>query len=203
LALLSEIRRQFTAERHAKNEQMEKKCPSVFTLVPSRDFKQLETWVESVTKEEELELAFYCEHDSGWHATAHSLYRFTPDKEWFDLVKKSWNKLVAVTRYVGSLTKAIGKASKLVALEASGLAVEKLPEVSLSIAGTLSGALLREAPDIIDLEIRYLLERLIEHLDSKRSPTQPHNGGLQPYIIDDGRLLWLCGEHKKLYQGRG
>jgi len=203
LALQSEIRRQFTAERHAKNEQMEKKCPSVFTLVPSRDFKQLDTWLESFTKGEELELALYCEHDSGWHPTAHSLYRFTPDQEWFDLMKKSWNKLVAFTKYVGPLAKAIGKASKLVALEVAGMATEKLPEVSRSIAGTFSGELRgKDEPESIDIEVRYLLERLVEHLDSQRPPLEPRNGGLHRHIIDDGRLLWLCPEHKKLYQPR-
>jgi internalin A len=203
LALQSEIRRQFTAQRHAQNEQMEKNCPSVFTLVPSRDFKQLDTWLESITKDEELELALYCEHDSGWHPTVHSLYRFTPDQEWFDLMKKSWNKLVAFTKYVGPLAKAIGKASKLVALEVGGMAAEKLPEVSRSIAGTLSGELRgKDEPESIDIEVRYLLERLIEHLDSQRPPLEPRNGGLHRHIIDDGRLLWLCPEHKKLYQPR-
>jgi internalin A len=203
LALLSEIRRQFTAERHAKNEQMEKNYPSVFTLVSSRDFKQLDTWLESITKDEELELALYCEHDSGWHPTAHSLYRFTPDQEWFDMVKKSWNKLVAVTKYVGPLAKAVGKASKLVVLEGGGMAAEKLPEVSRFIAGTLSQALrVKDEPDFIDIEVRFLLERLIEHLDSRRPPLEPKNGGLHRHIIDDGRLLWLCPEHKKLYQAR-
>jgi internalin A len=203
LALLSEFRRQFTAQRHAQNEQMEKNCPSVFTLVPSRDFKQLDTWLESFIKGEELELALYCEHDSGWHPTAHSLYRFTPDQEWFDLMNKSWNKLVAFTKYVGPLAKAIGKASKLVALEVAGMAAEKLPEVSRSIAGTLSRELPgKDEPESIDIEVRYLLERLIEHLDSQRPPLEPRNGGLHRHIIDDGRLLWLCPEHKKLYQPR-
>jgi internalin A len=203
LALLSEIRRQFTAQRHAQNQQMEKNCPSVFTLVPSRDFKQLDTWLESVTQGEELELAVYCEHDSGWHPTAHSLYRFKPDQEWFDLVKKSWNKLAAVTRYVGPLAKAIGKASKLVALEVGAMAAEKLPEVSRSIAGPLSAELRgKDEPESIDIEVRHLLERLINFLDSKRPPLEPNNGGLHRHIIDDGRLLWLCPEHKKLYQPR-
>lgn len=49
LAVRAERRRLFTAMR----EQMEKTCPSVFTLVPSRDFKLLETWMESVTRAEE------------------------------------------------------------------------------------------------------------------------------------------------------
>src|ERR1043166_7550741 len=169
LALQSEIRRQFTALRHSQNQQMEKNCPSVFTLVPSKDFKQLDTWLESVTQGEELELAVYCEHDSGWHATSHSLYRFKPDQEWFDLVKKSWNKLVAVTKYVGPLAKAVGKASKLVPLEVGGMAAEKLPEVSRSIAGSLSAELRgKDEPETIDIEVRHLLERLINYLDSKR-----------------------------------
>jgi internalin A len=203
LALLSEIRRQFTAQRHAQNQEMEKNCPSVFTLVPSKDFKQLDTWLESVTQGEELELAVYCEHDSGWHPTSHSLYRFKPDQEWFDLVKKNWNKLVAVTRYVGPLAKAVGKASKLLALEVGGMAAEKLPEVSRSIAGSFSAELRgKDEPDSIDIEVRHLLERLISYLDSKRPPLEPNNGGLHRHIIDDGRLLWLCPEHKKLYQPR-
>jgi hypothetical protein len=79
-ALRSEMRRRFTEERRGRNEQMEKTCPSVFTLIPSRSFQQLGTWLESLTKAEELELTLYCEHDSGWHASAPSVYRFTPDQ---------------------------------------------------------------------------------------------------------------------------
>lgn len=203
LALQSEIRRQFTAQRHAQNDQMEKNCPSIFTLVPSRDFKQLETWLESITQGEELELALYCEHDSGWHPTAHSLYRFSPDQEWFDLLKKGWNKLVGVTKYVGPLAKAAGKASKAIWLEAAGLGIEKLPEVARSEAVKLTEALgQKEQFEVIDIETRFLLEQLINHLDLQRPATTPKNGGLHRHIIDDGRLLWLCPEHKKLYQPR-
>src|SRR5207249_8409664 len=102
-ALRSQMRLLHTQGINALNQQMENTCPSVFTLVPSRDFKVLDTWLESVTQGEELELALYCEHDSGWHATAHSLYRFRPDQKWFDSAKKNWNTLVKVTKRVGAL----------------------------------------------------------------------------------------------------
>src|SRR5262249_44259595 len=89
-ALRSEMRRLFTEDRRAERERTEKTCPSVFTLVPSRGFKLLDTWIESATQEEELELVLYCEDDSGWHATRHSLYRFRPDQAWLDSLKESW-----------------------------------------------------------------------------------------------------------------
>src|SRR5580658_2188734 len=97
---------------------MEKTCPSVFTLVPARDFRQLDTWVETVTESEELELALYCEHESGWHATAHSLYRFRPDQDWLVQLKGCWKALVKITTRVGPLTKAIGWAAQLHWVEA-------------------------------------------------------------------------------------
>jgi len=203
LALQSEMRRLATEQLRAQRERMEKTCPSIFTLVPSRQFKQLDTWFESVTQAEELELALYCEHDSGWHATAHSLYLFRPVQEWFDSMKKYWNRFASVTKYVGPLAKTVGRASGVIWTEIAGLGTEKLPEVLRSAAGAISSSLGRHSrPELIDFETRHLLEMLIGDLDAEQRRTGPKNGGLHPYIIDDGRLLWLCPEHLKSYQRR-
>jgi internalin A len=200
LAFRAERRRLFTAER----EKMEKTCPSVFTLVPARQFKMLETWMARATREEELELALYCEHDSGWHETAHSLYRFSPDQEWFDELKKGWNGFVGVTKHVATLAKVTGKLSKMAPVEAAGLAAEKLPEAGRSPAGALVRAMgARTEIKAVELETRHLLEKLIAHLDSKRGVAEKKNGGLHKQLIDDGRVLWLCPEHWDLYKGRG
>jgi internalin A len=201
-ALRSEMRRLFTEQLRAKNEQMEKRCPSVFTLIPSQSFKQLETWAESVTKTQELELTLYCEHDSGWHATAPGVYRFTPDQAWFDKVKASWNRLASITKYVGPLAKTLGKATKWPLVEAAGLGIEKLPEASRSPAAAFSQELgQKEKPSLVDIETRILLDELIDYLDSQRTPTG-RKGGLHPYLIEDGRLLWLCPAHLKEHRQR-
>jgi hypothetical protein len=204
-AMHSEMRRLFTEALRAQREQMEKTCPSVFTLIPSRGFKQLDTWMESYTREEELELTLYCEHDSGWHPTSYSLYRFRLDQEWFNLLKGKWNQLVRVTKRVGPLAKVVGKATAIPwVAESASLGVDNLPAASQSAARPLSRELgEKEQPGFIDIETRYLLDQLIDHLDqSQRKPTDPKKGGLQPYLIEDGRLLWLCTEHLKQYKKR-
>lgn len=203
-ALHSEMRRRFTEERRARNEQMEKTCPSVFTLIPSTGFTQLDTWLESVTQGDELDLTLYCEHDSGWHTTSHSVYRFTPDLKWFDWLKQRWNQLARITKHVGPLAKAFGKVTATPWIEATGLGIEKLPEPSRSVTGALSRELGEKArPEFVDIETRSLLEQLIEHLDSlQRSATEPKKGGLKPHIVEDGRLLWLCPRHMSEYKKR-
>jgi internalin A len=204
-ALHSEMRRLATEQLRAQREQMEKTCPSVFTLVPARDFKLLDTWYESLTQAEELELTLYCEHDSGWHPTAHSLYRFRPVQEWFDCMKKHWNQFISVTKYVAPLAKTVGKAAGATwpAVEIGATVAEKLPDLQRSAAGKLSDMLGRKArPEFIDIETRSELEHLIDDLDAGQRPNGPKNGGLYPYLIDDGRLLWLCIEHLKSYQKR-
>jgi len=204
-ALQSEMRRLATVQLKAMREQMEKTCPSVFTLVPARDFRLLDTWFESLTQAEELELALYCEHDSGWHPTTHSLYRFRPVQEWFDSMKKHWNQFIRVTKYVAPLAKTVGKASgaSWPAIEIGAVVAEKLPEAQHSLTGKLSEMLGRKArPEFIDIETRLQLELLIGDLDAEQRPSGPKNGGLHPYLIDDGRLLWLCPEHLKSYQQR-
>ncbi|HYM75470.1 MAG TPA: COR domain-containing protein [Candidatus Dormibacteraeota bacterium] len=203
-ALRADMRRLFTEQIRAHNEQMEKTRPSVFTLLPSKRFKQLESWMESVIQEEELELTLFCEHYSGWHTTANSVYRFTPDKAWFDRLKKQWNQLVNISRYVGPLAKAAGKVTAAPALEAAGLGLEKLPAAPRSATNALSQELGETGkPEVIDIETRYLLEQLIDFLDSsERSGTRPKNGGLHPYLIEDGRLLWLCADHLNQYRKR-
>ena len=201
-ALRSEIGAIFTEERRGRNEQMEKTCPSVFTLILSRGFRQLETWMESRTKAEQLELTLYCEHDSGWHASAPSVYRFTPDQEWFDKLKGSWNRLAGITKYVGPLSKAFGKVTMSPHMEAAGLGIEKFLEAPRSPAFALSRELgEREKPDLVDIETRALLEALINHLDQPGPPNQK-KGALHRYEIEDGRLLWLCAEHLKEHKQR-
>jgi internalin A len=201
-ALRSEMRRLFTEQLRAQREQMEKTCPSVFTLTPSRGFQQLDSWLESFTKAEELDLMLYCEHDSGWHTNDYSVYRFTPDQEWFDKLKASWNRLAGVTKYVGPLAKAFGKVTATPHIEAVGLGIEKLPEAPRSPSGLLSRELSqKEKPGLVDIETRVLLEELIDYLDSQR-PATSRNGGLHPYLIEDGRLLWLCPMHLKEHKKR-
>ena len=124
LAFESDVRRLFTEQLRSQRERMEKTCPSVFTLVPTRDFKQLETWAESVTQKDELELALYCEHESGWHPTSHSLYRFRPEQEWFDQMKEHWNGFASVTKHVGPLAKTVRKAMGVTWPEIPGFPVQ-------------------------------------------------------------------------------
>jgi hypothetical protein len=203
LALQSEVRRGFTEQLRAQNERMEKTCPSVFTLVPSKGFRQLDTWIEYATQKEELELALYCEHESGWHATSHSLYRFSPEQEWFDLVKTHWNQFVKVSKRVGPLASLIGKAAGVPWAELVAGGIEKVPELAREPANALASTLGEKAkPELIDIDTRYLLKQLIDHLDSLRSDIEPKNGGLHRYLVDDGRLLWLCPDHLKLYRKR-
>jgi hypothetical protein len=202
-AVEAEMRRGFTMIRQSENERMEKPCPTVFTLVRSPDFKQLPGFWESFTKNEELELCLYCEHDSGWHATSASLYRFRPNQQWVEKLNKHWTPLVAVTRTLGPLSKAAGWAAE-VALLAAGEAVDRLRKDSP--LSPLSGELgEKEKPQPVDIGTLHVLKDLIEHLDSERrekDPAAPPLGGLHPHIVEDGRLLWLCPDHLSAYETR-
>ncbi len=130
-ALQSEMRRTITVLLQALREQAEKTCPSVFTLVPTREFRTLETWWESITQEEELELVLYREHDSGWHVTSHSEYRFRPDLKWYDSLKAHWNEFLQVTKRVVPLAKTVGKAASIAwpKVEIASNVLESLPEI--------------------------------------------------------------------------
>jgi internalin A len=182
LALQASIRRMF-------NEQLDKPCPGVFTLEPARGFTQLATAFEALTQDDELELTLYCEHEKDWHPTEHSIYRFRPEQDWVDQIKQHSQAIAAVTKVVHKLV----------------VAVPETPALAANPTGKLARALGdrdRETPQEIELEVRYLLERLLKHLDSLRKPDQPPSGGLLPQLVEDGRLLWLCPKHKKLYLGR-
>jgi internalin A len=203
-ALQGELRRGFTAQLQALREQSEKTCPSVFTLVPAREFRMLDTWIESLTLDDELELVLYCEDESGWHPTKDGLYRFRTDKVWFDSMKQNWDKLLSVTRRVAPLAKTIGLAASVPWADAVIGTLEKLPETSVSLAGKLSTTIGdRLQPEPIDFEARHLLQRLIIELDGRREATDRTNGGLLPWLTDDGRKLWLCSDHIKGYKARG
>jgi len=200
LAEEADLRRMFTALIKALNEQSEKTCPSVFTLGPSQGFRQLPTTWESFTKEDQLELRLYCEHDSGWHPTHESVYRFSPDKVWLEKLKANWGPLLAITLHVARLVKAVDWLADVVVFRALEDALEDthggVHPVHSPRAGDL---LLQEAPKLVDIQTREVLKELIDYVDSKH-PHEPRNGGLHPLTVEDGRRLWLCERHWKEYQ---
>jgi internalin A len=203
LAFRAEMRRTFTVLLSALRGKGDEGCPSVFTLVPLEPFQQLDTWLESKTKSPGMELALYCEHDSGWHQTAHSLYRFRPDQHWFEELKRSWNRFVGVTKHVGPLAIAAGKAAQVPWIEAGGLGIDKLPEAPVSDTGKFAAVLGGQAEaGFVDLETRHVLEGLVRYLDAQRAVLEAKNGGLHKYLMDDGRWLWLCPDHIRSYQTR-
>jgi internalin A len=205
-ALEAEMRRGFTTMLRGANERMDKPSPTVFTLVRSPQFKQLPTFWESFTKNEELELCLYCEHDSGWHPTAASVYRFRPNQAWVEKLKEHWTPLIAVTLRLGPLAKAAGWAAELVVLHAAGEAVDSLHGGTHSPLAPLADELSeKDRPQPVDIGTLHVLKDLVEHLDSERrkeDPIAPRCGGLHPHIVEDGRLLWLCPQHLSAYKTR-
>jgi hypothetical protein len=206
-ATLAEMRRLLSAIQNAQNEELVKTCPSMFTLAPAQDFKLLDTYLEYATQEDELELMLYCEWEKQWHTTQHSVYRFRPEQEWFGSLKEKWSEFVNATKRVAPLA---GIGVSLLGAAAAGAVVKELAEKVDKIAGgmekdptgELSGELgPRKQAEVVSLEARHLLGRLIKHLDSARGTTQPDFGGLHPYHLkENGHLLWLCAEHRERYE---
>jgi len=102
-----------------------------------------------------------------------------------------------------------GLGGSLVGMPALGLAAREFTDKAEKIAidekdpnGSLARELgTREQAGLIDLGARHLLARLIKSLDTKRGGTDPEYGGLHPYHLkEDGRLLWLCVEHRDQYE---
>ena len=167
-----------------------KKCPWLFTLAPSKGFKLLDTMMESLSKDVELDLTLYCQFESGPHTTKNSIYRFRPDGAAFDGLKKDWN-------VVAQWSKRLGPVLGLV----SGT-LKNLPEFEVDplrrLVGQAGGLERGRDPEMIDLEMRGTLEDLLGYLDK----TSTHrNGGLHPYQRrDTGEYVWLCPEHRKQYE---
>jgi Leucine-rich repeat (LRR) protein len=207
LGALANIRRQLSAIQNGDNEGLVKTCPSMFTLAPAKGFKMLETYLEYATQKEELELTLYCEWERQWHPTKHSVYRFRPEQEWFGSLKEKWGEFLRVTKRVAPLA---GVAGTLLGAPAVGVAAKELaeraekffPEGHKDPGNALAKDLgRRDQAGTIDPEARYLLGRLIKHLDTTRGGSYPEFGGLLPYHLkEDGRLLWLCGEHREQYE---
>jgi len=197
LATLADMRRQLSAIQNGQNEELIKTCPSMFTLAPAKGFTLLDSYLEYATRSDELELSLYCEWEKQWHPTQNSVYRFQPEQEWFESLKKNWTKFAGVTKQVAPLAGLISPAVKALAdkVEKTAAAIEKDPT-----RGFVVELAFREHAGLIDFEARHLLAGLIQHLDSKRQK-QPKFGGLHPYHLkDDGRLLWLCPEHREYYE---
>jgi len=206
-AQLADLRRQLLAIQNAQNEELTKDCPSVFTLAPARGFQMLDSYLEYATQEEELELTLYCEWEKQRHPTQHSVYRFRPEQQWFVSLKEKWNELLKATKQIAPLAGLSGAVVGIHGLEhlaEIGHKAEKLSvEGHKDAAGDLAKELgARSQAGLVDLETRHLLSRLVRHLDDQRLDTQPKFGGLHGYHLrQDGRLLWLCPDHRRLYDG--
>jgi internalin A len=206
-AALADVRRRLSAIQNGQNEELVKTCPSVFTLAPTRDFRLLDTYPEYAIQQEELELTLYCEWEKEWHPTQHSVYRFRPVQEWVNSLKEKWGEFSRMTKRVAPL---VAFAGTLVGVPAVGVAVkslaDRLEKPSTESEKDKSGQLardvgLREHSGAIDLDTRHLLMSLIEHLDKARGQAHPRFGGLTPYHSkEDGRILWLCPDHRRQYE---
>lgn len=201
LAVREEMRQEFLALRRGLSESMQRQCPTTFTLAEAQRFRQIDTLGERLTRKTQLELTLYCEHGE-FHATADSVYRFRPDQAWVDKLKKGWNGFAAVTKAVAPLLRATGKLTASVKAEAAGMVIDRLPEASRGVRGSLIEKLGTERdPQFADYELRAALKELIEYLDGKRVG-QPQLGGLVPVIVETGDLRWLCPEHAREYRRR-
>jgi hypothetical protein len=205
--MLAEMRRQLTAIQNGMNEDLIKVCPSMFTLAPAKGFTLLDTYLEHATQDEELDLTLYCEWEKQWHATATSVYRFRPEQKWFASLKEKWTEFSKVTKRVAPLAGAGGSLLGLPGVGAAFAGVAESAETLLaagekSLAGTLARELgMKQPPTLIDHDARHLLAGLIASLDQAREASQPKFGGLNPYHLkEDGRLLWLCADHRSLYE---
>jgi hypothetical protein len=142
----------------------------------------------------------YCEHDGGWHLTQHSVYRFIPEKAWITNLKKHWKPLIVISLRVAPLAKAIGWAAEMASLHAFGESLEVLDgEKGPSLSPLADELGRRQEARPIEIETREFLEELIKHLDSERQ-SGSRFGGLHRHLVEDGRLLWLCPEHVRLYR---
>ena len=207
LAFQSDVRRRMSAIQNAQNEELVNVCPSMFTLAPVKEFRLLETYAEYATSEEELELTLYCEWEKGWHATAESVYRFRPEREWLVSLKEKWGEFAGVTKRVAPLA---GVAGGIFGVAGVGAAVKEFAEKAEKMGGAdrkdPTGGLARELggreqAGLIGLESRHLLARLIRHLDGQRGGDHAEFGGLHRYHLkEDGRILWLCAEHRQVYE---
>ena len=192
-AMHAEMRREFTQLSRTQNDLLEKTCPSVFTLQPSKGFTQLETWIEAATQEDQLDLWLHCEHDSGWHAPQYALYRFAPQQKWFEGVKKNWSVFASVTKKVAPLVPGLAGTEFIV-----DIVKVDAPSPHRKLTRELGE---RETASLIDLDARHLLEQIIKFEDAKDTLRQPF-GGLHRCKVEDGRVLWLCGDHYNKYRER-
>ncbi len=101
-----------------------------------------------------MELGLYCEHDSGWHATAHSLYRFRLNQEWVEKLGKHWATLAAVTKRLGPLAKVAGWAVGMVGVDVEFDGMESVGKVVEGLQGEGGPALDHLVGELKDKEGR-------------------------------------------------
>lgn len=189
-----------SAIQNGINQRLVKTCPWLFTLWPAKGFTQLASWIESVTRSDEMELTLYCEFELKPHPTAQSVYRFRSDRPEFAFAKDRWGSLAEFTKRIAPVLGIVG--GPLAAVPAIVEGIGKITgDLTKDPTGSLTGVLAQSEDAIsADLNTGPILERLLATLDAARSSTQLKNGGLFSYQRrETGRLVWLCKEHHDLY----
>jgi hypothetical protein len=131
------------------------------------------------------------------------VYRFKPEQEWFESLKKNWEQFAKVTKRVAPLAAVVGGVIGIDAASVKEVAekAEKLTGDVKEIGGIAEELGYQMTAGLVDEDARHLLEKLIRKLDGDRGPKQPEFGGLHPYHRkEDGRVLWLCSEHRAEYE---
>ncbi|MCH8043954.1 MAG: leucine-rich repeat domain-containing protein [Planctomycetes bacterium] len=194
--------RQFTYQFNRDQRLEESHCPRVFSLRP----QQQKRWPKLKDKlfDKKWTLQLYCEEPGCWHpAPGGGEYTIDEPAEWKG----------TLVPYVGRLVKAFKYSAPLVAarfaffnpalavlladdVELMTELVKKLPEVKAD--RDLKAEYGLEVGDRARVEAGSLLGSLRELLVELGAT--PDWGGLKKTRTPEGHWLWLCKEHKSLYQ---
>lgn len=141
-------------------------------------------------------LQLWCEIPNGWHPVGET-YPFTRSREWFVRAAPLLRAMLQLLQLVPVVTSAAGSLLQVANANIPG-EVTAMEEIWTALADLASGAVAGEEPVAYPtsggFELRVLKELLLE-LDPLREFR-----GLSQVMAHGGEVLWVCREHREIYE---
>lgn len=189
----------FTRQWNLEMKKIEAECPNTFVLLPSKGKPfNPKNWVSH-----EYRLHLMCQHPPGPHKVEGEGYSLRQAEAWWVTVSPWLNYLIKFLKFGVPMGKAIGAVVDEVDVKQMQTYIDLLDEITKELPEFADLASLKRLdkhphPDQEQATVGPALRALYSFL-KEADPSQIW-GGLSKTLTPDGNILWLCGEHRKVYE---
>ncbi|MEN8906590.1 MAG: COR domain-containing protein [Clostridiales bacterium] len=187
---IKQIQREFIKMFQLQQKIDEYSCPNIFTITKS----------SSKFNKIKYNLQLYCQNPENIHPVENAKYEVSISKEWFKTLANYYNKMIPFIKIplmlgspiIGKFLETINLKDFTWLVDSSKEAIDMLNSID---SKTMDTEMLSKSMTSLEGSELRIIHNILERCDPEKNW-----GGLERTLTSDGNILWLCKEHKTIYE---